>query len=516
MAYDGCIKVSPNRHCLRAISLECTGDWPLLERLDETIVAISSAPGSSPLGLIRLTGPTAWDIVQRAMPASETIHSGSSGEIPSKLDKMPGFSCLQSDIGMNDGDAGVPATIYLFRSPKSYTRQDMVEILVPGSLPVLESVIDNLIRLGARRALPGEFTARAFVNGRISLSEAEGVAQVINARSDSELKAARRMLEGEFARQVATLADQLSALVALIEADIDFAEEPIDFIQPAELVDHLETLRATLTKAIESSARGDQATGLPQIMLLGPTNAGKSSLMNALAASERAICAAVAGTTRDILRAPLNLGGHEAEILDAAGIDHELIDLSSSEREAGIHKESQARAFEAARQADLVCIVVPSGDDIPDSIHALQQSLPHTPFMRIHSKCDLRPNNPITEPDITTPDNPPTWETAVSVVTGQGLDRLKEMLTQQLASLGTTIRQEGLALTSRQLEALREATESLDRGINLAAHAVSVLDCAELLAFELRSALDALGEISGEVTTEALLGRIFSDFCIGK
>lgn len=493
----------------------------MLERLDETIVAICSAPGSGPAGILRVSGPEAFKVVQQSIAIPE---AGGNPDVTGDTDlsRYPGFSRLEAELSTDASGGHVPAILYLYRSPRSYTRQDMVEIMTIGNTALLETLIDYLIEHGAVRAQAGEFTARAFVNGRISLSEAEAVAKVIQARSDRQLRAARRLMDGELARTVADVTDKLGGLAALVEADIDFAEEPIDFIQPEELVDRLSGIQTGLAEIVAAARRGDQPAGLPQILLLGPPNAGKSSLLNHIAATDRAICAAVAGTTRDVLRAPVRLGEFEAELLDSAGIDNALAWPSPSVAGSAddphvIDRESQSRASEAARQADVICIVVPVGAPLPPAIETILQPLTGTPLVMVGSKADLAATRTPSATVHVGENNPRiSARVTVSVVTNEGIEPLKHELARQLSLMGSTVRGEGVALTSRQKQALRDADDNLERAIELARQADSILDCAELLAFDLRAALDALGSISGEVTTEALLGRIFSEFCIGK
>ncbi len=310
----------------------------MLDRLDETIIAVSSALGRGPLGILRLTGPEAIEIVDAVafLPAGR------------RLSGAPGWTRTRGEV-LLDADARVPGDFLLFRAPRSYTRQDIVEIHTIGSPPLLEIIRKRALQLGARPAQPGEFTARAFLSGRIDLASAEAVAGVIRAQSDTQLRAARRMMDGALADRLREARDELGELLALVEADIDFAEEPIEFITPPELVVRLDNVRAQLTAITDRGVSVERLENLPRILLLGPPNAGKSTLMNRLSGTDRAICAAVAGTTRDILSAPVQLGRIEAILLDAAGID-------ASQDE--IIAQARAMVLNEAERVDALCIVL--------------------------------------------------------------------------------------------------------------------------------------------------------------
>jgi len=468
----------------------------VLNRLDETIAAISSAPGRGRLGIVRLSGPQALAIVNRIA----RVNSGAA------LADLPGSTRVRGEVVL-DPNQTFPADFYVFRAPHSYTLQDLVEIHTIGSPPVLEIIRRAAFAHGAVSAEPGEFTARAFLNGAMDLAAAEGVAAVIRAQSDTQLRAARRMMGGAVAEPIRQARDELAELVALIEADIDFAEEPIEFITPAELRDRLEDISRRLNQLVSASPVVERFDSLPRILLLGRPNVGKSSLMNRLSGTSRAICAAVAGTTRDLLSAPIRLGRGEAILLDAAGIDHST---------DAVLAQAQAGALFAAEQVDAVCFVVDATCPGNDSLPSPAAPLPSSRTVIALNKCDL----------VTSAARDRMVEhfearglghvRAVSAIEGMGVELLRAAMAEALADAASTTLGEAILLSERQRRTTIEALQAIGRAADLSATARGTIDCADLLAFELREALEALGSVTGDVTTDDLLGRVFARFCIGK
>lgn len=465
----------------------------MLERLDETIVAISSAPGRAAVGIVRLSGPRAYEYLESIAQFPEGI------ELPART---------RGEI-IIDG-AAFPAVFYLFRAPRSYTRQDLVEIHTIGAPPILQMVCDKLIWAGAIAAQPGEFTARAYFNGAMDLAAAEGVAQLIRAQSDTQLRAARRMMDGAWSVRLSALRDALGELLALVEAGIDFAEEPIEFISPKELNRRLSELIEGFEDVELSSADREVFNPAPRILLLGPPNAGKSSLMNRLSGISRAICAAVAGTTRDVLSAPVRLGSHEAILLDAAGIDESTDEIIRSAREI---------AMSTATTSDLVCVVFDAQTINREELRsflAMLGSRDVRRFLIALNKCDLLSASEQKRLKGWLVDESKMPVIPVSALRGDGIEDLKSALSEALQSGQTTVSSEIAAFSERQRCCLAAALASMSRAATLAQNTESTSHCADLLAFELREALDAIGGVTGEVTTEHLLTQIFSNFCIGK
>lgn len=467
----------------------------MLERVHETIVAMASPPGTGAVGIVRLSGPGALVMADQLI----VLREGTAVAQVAGARRVRGALLL-------DEATRVPADVYVFRAPRSYTRQDLVEIHTIGNPVILETARRRAIGLGALPAEPGEFTARAFLHGAMPLSEAEAVASLIHARADVQLRAARLMKEGTLHVQVTAARDALGELLALVEADIDFAEEPIEFITPRELQARLSAVEGDLRRLMARSMAVERLDTLPRILLFGAPNAGKSSLMNRLSGTRRSICAAVAGTTRDILTAPIVLGRREAVLLDTAGVDETVDEVLSAAREL-------TRA--AAERVDLVCVVVDLTTRDDGLVLRALRELRVGRMVVAANKADLL--------------DAAMWKGAVarlsaegigpvcvvSALTGKGIDALRAALDEALA-VETTTGAEAVVLSQRQQGAIRTAGEALAQGAALAAGARETIDCADLLAFELREALDALGAVTGEVTTENLLGQVFKRFCIGK
>lgn len=460
----------------------------MIERLDDTIVAISSPPGTSAMGIVRLSGEDALRVAD-AMVVS-------SGEKPSSLRS---WSHGWFEIVVGEG-ATAPARIVVFRAPKSYTRQDLVEIHTIGSPILLRMICDRAERLGAIQALPGEFTARAMIAGAMDASQAEGVAALIHAESDTALRAARRLMTSELAGRIADTRGHLAETLALVEADIDFAEEPIDFISPDELRSRVRSVASALTELIAGAAVKERIDDLPRVLLVGPPNAGKSTLLNRLSDRPRAIAAAAAGTTRDLLTAPATFGKIDAILIDSAGIDDNADEILARAREM---------VEDAASHVDLILMLTPCGEREAEAFAAFATRLDAARVLRVRSKCDLKGEHAseIEEGrDVI----------RISTTTGEGLPALVHAIENRLRAGAPLAGASSVIVTRRQESALLVARDALGRAVALAADADETIDCAELLAFELREAMDALGEVSGEITTEDLLSQVFANFCVGK
>ena len=467
--------------------------------LDDTIAAISSTIGHSPRGILRLCGPQAVPIADRLFAPDE----------PPALSARPGHACFLGRLRLSPPEPtpSLPAEAYLFRAPRSYTQQDVVELHTLGSPPVLSMTLQYCFASGARLAEPGEFTARAFFSGQLDLSEVEGVGALIHAESDAQLRAGERLLHGALSRQATALQDRLSDALALVEADIDFAEEPIDFIRPDELRRRLQSIADDLCTLLTSSLSAERIETLPRVMLLGPPNVGKSSLLNRLSGLDRAICSALPGTTRDVLSAPLEMPHGEAILVDAAGLGR---------TETYIDRLADAAVHDAVRQADVLLFVVDLSRQPMRPCFELLDDVPDRPMIVLANKTDLIP--PAELPDrlhaIDLPRRAPVL--AVSALTGSGCAKLVAEIERALHAEPTRPGADLIALNSRHRHALTDAADAIDRAVALAAGLSETLDAAELIAIELRQASDDLGHIAGQVMTDDLLGRIFEGFCIGK
>jgi tRNA modification GTPase len=444
----------------------------------DTIVAIATPPGAGGVGIVRLSGPRSRAIAQQVC---------SRGLSPRRA-QYTRFHDAAGD-SIDDGVA-----LY-FAAPASYTGEDVVELQAHGSPVLLQQLVARCCALGARMARAGEFSERAFLNGKLDLVQAEAVADLIAAGDVHAARAARRALDGEFSRRVDALAAALLAVRVQVEAAIDFADEPLDTLGNAALRQRLAMLAIALDELLASAERGRKLRDGLHAVIVGPPNAGKSSLLNALAGSDRAIVTDIAGTTRDLLRETVRIDGVELTLVDTAGL-----------REGGdaIEREGMRRAHAELERADLAIVVLDATDPGVgrSAVAAAIATVPQRLWLL--NKSDL-----LEQPAVHAADHPGEV-LAVSARRGDGLQLLHARL--KAMSLGDSTAGEGaFTARARHVEALRRAREQLQ-----AAGGALAADQLDLAAEALRCAHDALGEITGRVVADVLLGHIFSTFCIGK
>jgi tRNA modification GTPase len=438
----------------------------------DTIAAIATAAGAAGVGIVRLSGP-----------GCRVIAATLLGRPPQP--RHAHWLRFRADDGTTIDDG----LLLHFPAPHSYTGEDVLELQGHGSPVLLRQLLRRCLQLGARPARPGEFTERAFLEGRLDLAQAEAVADLVAAGSEAAARAARRSLEGEFSRRVDAVVEGLTGLRVWIEAALDFPDEEIDFLAAPELRARLQQVGQSLAALRAGAERGKRLVDGLHVVIAGAPNAGKSSLLNALAGEERAIVTDIAGTTRDLLRERIVVDGIELTLVDTAGL-RAAPDV--------VEREGIRRARAELERADLVLAV------LDDSAPAADLALPAgTPVLWLHNKAD-RSGEAIRHEHRSDGDH--LW---LSARTGAGLDALGERL-RAAAGLG-----EGsdgaFSARARHLEALARADAHLQ-------HAAAHLHhgAGELAAEELRQAQDALGAITGRIDADALLGRIFSSFCIGK
>jgi tRNA modification GTPase len=453
----------------------------------DTIAAIATAPGAAGIGIVRLSGARAARIARRLCG----------------LRRLPPRRARHVRFLDGDGSAIDDGIVLYFRAPRSYTGEDVVELQAHGSPPLLARLLARCLALGARAARPGEFTERAFLEGKLDLAQAEAVAALIAAGSAAPPPAARRSLEGEFSARVHGLVEALTVLRVHVEAGFDFPDEDIDALAAPAVQARLVGVLAQLRELRAAAARGVRLADGLHAVIAGAPNVGKSSLLNALAADERAIVSAVAGTTRDLLRERLRIDGVELTLVDTAGL---------RDSPDAIEAEGMRRARAELARADLVLLVLDARE--PDApAPALPPLAPGATVLRLYNKADALDAHSLQRER----DDPARraehagdalW---VSARTGLGLDTLRAGLRALAGDAGGNEAGGGFSARARHLESLDRAEAGL-----LRAQALLEQAQAELAAEELRRAQAELGAITAPVDADALLGRIFAGFCIGK
>jgi tRNA modification GTPase len=470
------------------------------EDLEDTICAIATAAGEGGIGIVRLSGPDALEIADRIV----RLRSGKSLSSVSSHTLYLADLVLPSTVNANGGNGtGVPAGVFdvalmvYMKAPRSFTAEDLVEVHSHGGPVVLALLCEACVHAGARMAAPGEFTKRAFLNGRLDLSQAEAVLDTIRAKSATGLRMAQRHLRGELAREVDGARSILLGVLAHVEAGIDFVEEDITFVQREEL-ERAIGKAATVIGKLEATARdGRMLREGARVVIVGRPNVGKSSLMNRLLKEDRAIVTPVPGTTRDVIEESIDLDGVVVRIVDTAGIR----DSTDPIEQEGIRRTQSAQA-----DADLVLLVIDGHAHLTDEDRQLLKTAVGSNCLIAMNKGDLL--------QVIEPTDLPTGVDVfqISAKTGSGLERLKTAIRARLVSPGFEVG-ESLVVTNvrhrtalgRAQDALAHASESVREGL-----------AGELVAMDLRVAADALGEITGMITTDDILEKIFSEFCIGK
>ncbi len=443
----------------------------------ETIAAIATGAGAGGIGIVRLSGRNAREIATTLL-----------GRKP-----QPRYAhyCTFTE---EDGSALDHGLLLHFPAPHSFTGEDVVELQAHGSRVILSCLLDRVIELGARQARAGEFSERAFLNGKIDLIQAEAIADLIASGSQAAARAAVRSLDGEFSRQVHALTEAVVRLRVWIEAAIDFPEDEIDFLATPQLIDDLTTTSGRLDDLLAASRRGVRLADGLHVVIVGRPNAGKSSLLNALAASERAIVTDVPGTTRDLLRETIDLDGIGITLVDTAGLrdSDDLVEI-----------EGIRRARDELQRADLAVLV--SNDTQLEEDLSLLDELPATTVrIVIHNKIDLAAGT--ARRDVIDK----VVHLWLSARTGEGLELLVAELRKAAGYSEGNVG--AFSARARHVDAIERAREHM----HSAQFALSEQRAGELAAEELRQVQHALGEVTGDFSNEDLLGRIFADFCIGK
>ncbi len=440
-------------------------------RRDDPIAAIATAPGRGGVGVVRVS---AADVAAFA-----------EGLLGRPL--RPRHATF-AQFRAADGSALDEGIALYFPAPHSFTGEAVLELQGHGGPVVLNLLLQRCVELGARLAEPGEFSRRAFLNGKLDLAQAEAVADLVDAASAEAARSALRSLSGAFSARIHALVEGLTRLRTLVEATLDFPEEEIDFLQQADAFGQLDALDANLAAVRAQARQGALLREGLTVVLVGQPNVGKSSLLNQLAGFEAAIVTEIAGTTRDTVREAIQIRGVPLHVIDTAG----LRDTEDAVERLGI-----ARTWDAVEQADVALLLVDAAHGVGDAEAAILARLPDIARLTVHNKIDVAGEAPRAVAD----------EIWLSARTGAGVDLLRERLLEaagwQAAGEG------GFMARARHLDALARATRHI-------AAARAAAGALELFAEELRLAQAALSEITGEFTADDLLGEIFGSFCIGK
>jgi tRNA modification GTPase len=452
----------------------------------DSIVAVSSPPGSAARGLLRFSGPSAHELLDALLAKPLTPVHPPHTLYPVRLAAPP-----------------IPAMAHYQHAPASYTGEPTAELQAPGQPALLERLIQNAIEAGGRLAEPGEFTFRAFTAGKLDLTQAEGVAATISAVSDSQLRAATLLREGQLGQIAARLVDDLSSTLALVEAGIDFSdEEDVSPIAPEALRERLAQMRDELGGLLSRSRSWSAVEALPRVVLMGPPSSGKTALFNALLGKQRAVVDPTPGTTRDALTEPCTLHDAQGRAFEVMLVDVAGLDAPTAALDAAI----QQTARDTIERADL--IVTLQAMDSASSAPAIDVP-EHCPRLPVQTKSDL-----VAEPiEAEEADALP-----ISSVTGQNLDALKRRIAEQLSQRAVSLTADMLALQPRHEQAIRTAIDELSAASTQlpADSAGRHIPEPELTAARMRAALDALAGLGGDMTPDDVLGKVFATFCIGK
>ncbi len=450
----------------------------------ETIAAVATAVAPGSIGIVRVSGPLCLQIADQL----------------AGLKPRPRHAHL-ADFRDAHGAVLDSGLLLFFPGPASYTGEDVLELQGHGGAVVPHMVLQRVLELGARPARPGEFTERAFLNEKLDLAQAEAVADLISSRSEAAARGALNSLQGAFSSTVNQLAAQIQQVRILSEAHIDFPDEELDVDWGDQLANSIGEVQAQVERVLRSAAQGRNLAEGASVLLVGPPNAGKSSLLNALSGIDAAIVTEEPGTTRDVLRESVVVDGVPVLLMDTAGL------RETSNR---VEQEGVRRTLDLVQRADQVFLIVDavagSTAEIVELLARIRSEVPADRITLVCNKTDLI--QPATANTVA-----PDWSgarLAVSALTGEGLDSLREHIRRRVA--GTPVAESVFTARGRHVEALRQAEQRIARALQAATAGAGL----ELVAEELRLAQESLGQITGAVTSDELLGEIFSGFCIGK
>lgn len=454
----------------------------MIQNTNSTIVARATAAGEAAIAMVRVSGP-------EALPLAREIFGRRS---------VPARRALKGDYRAADGTALDETLFTFFPKPRSYTGEDILEISCHGSPLIVQRILDDLLRRGCRMAEPGEFTRLAFLNGKMDLTQAEAVIDLIRARSDRALEAAQRQMRGALGSHARLAVDSLLLIIANIEAHIDFPDEDLPAEDNAAAVTSIQNLLTYLGKLAATSRYGAILREGVKTVILGAPNAGKSSLLNQLVGRDRVIVSDEPGTTRDAVEEAIAVGPHCIRIIDTAGI------RPSASR---LEILSMTKTMEQVDGADLLLLLLDATLPHPSLPGELIERMRPDNTIIVYNKMDLIAGESV----------PERWpgelpEVFISALTGAGVDRLRDRLLEMIEAHNPFDDEDVIAISARHAQALQEAIEGLRKALEMLRDG----EPSELVASELRGSLHAMGNITGQTDTEAVLDKLFATFCIGK
>lgn len=462
---------------------------------ESTIAAIATPPGEGGVGIIRISGADALSIGMRVF----LPHAPVAGIRPRHLY----YGSFQSTEGAQPVSLDTGLFVYM-NGPASFTGEEVVELHCHGGAVVLKTVLEAVLRKGASMAQPGEFTKRAFLNGKLDLVQAEAVIEVIRSQTGSALSAANERLSGTLSAEVREIRDRLLTILAHVEAELDFAEDEVEQLNDDLLIDGLASARLSIERLLSTYEEGKAVRDGIKVLILGRPNVGKSSLLNLLLKEERAIVTPVPGTTRDLIEEAININGVPVRLMDTAGLRDGADDVEA----IGI-----GLARGRIKDADLILFVVDSSVVSYEEDLLILKETVGIKTMIVANKCDLGTGFQGRSIEDIFSGYPVVF---ISALERRGIDGLNDAIYQAAvgrhASVMVDVAQGPLVASIRHKRALEESSSAIDRAIE----AVREVAAREFIAMDVRAALDSLGEITGETTTEEILEKIFSEFCIGK
>jgi tRNA modification GTPase len=468
--------------------------------LDDTVVAIATPAGRGGIGVVRLAGPEAVSIAQPMLRLTHTLEPGRAvfGELvePEAKNYVQAAATHPAELDGASGARIDEVVVTYFQKPHSYTTDDIVEISAHGSPVVLRHIVEVALARGARLAEPGEFTMRAFLNGRIDLTQAEAVRDLIESQTLFQAKVAAQQLEGALSKRLQPMKQKLVELIALLEAGIDFAEDDISVLPPDQILKHIAEVQVPLAELAGSFAFGKIVHEGLTLAIVGRPNVGKSSLFNCLVERERAIVTATPGTTRDLVSETVALGGIPVKLVDTAGIRRALDEAES----IGIRK-----SMEALADADIVLFVLDASEPLADEDRELLMHVEGRTAIAVHNKADLDCSELCNF-------NSRLPVIRTSAVTGLGIPELRSEILRHIAGDNIPQAESGFLTNVRHQARVSDAMNGLEAAIEAVGNQVP----HEMLLLDLYSALRPLDEITGATTTDDILNLIFSTFCIGK